>query len=78
MPVWAWLGFVLMIAYNSFVLWRAWSHMFQIWTNHLLPLNETPIYFWFFAFIFGVCELFLVGFFSLIVVSVIWGPIFHQ
>jgi hypothetical protein len=78
MPVWAWLFFVVMIAYNSFVLLRAWNHRYFKYGPIIYTLDEGPIYFWFFAFVFTVTEIFLVGFFGLIVASTIWGPVFHQ
>jgi hypothetical protein len=78
MPLWAWLFFVLMIAYNSFVLWRAWNHKLFKYGPIIYSLDGSPAHFWFFAFVFTATELFLVGFFSLIVVSTIWGPVFRQ
>jgi hypothetical protein len=78
MPLWAWLFFVLMIAYNSFVLWRAWRHKYFKYGPIIYSLDEGPGYFWFFALVFTACEIFLVVFFSLIVVSATWGPVFHQ
>ena len=78
MSVFAWLFFVLMIAYNSSVLWRAWTRRHFKYGPIIYSLDDGPIYFWFFAFVFTISEIFLIGFFGLIVVSTIWGPIFHQ
>jgi hypothetical protein len=78
LPLWAWLFFVLMIGYNSFVLWRAWSHKYFKYGPIIYFLDEGPTFFWFFAFVFTVSELFLVGLFGIAVVSMIWGPVFHQ
>ena len=78
MPVWAWLLFVVLITYGAFVLWRAWDKRYFRYGPIIYSLEETPTYFWFFAFVFAACELFLVTFFCIIVVSTIWGPIFHQ
>jgi hypothetical protein len=78
MPVWAWLFFVLMIGYNTFVLWRAWRQKQFKYGPIIYALDEGPIYFWFFAFVFTLTEIFLLVFFGLSVVSTIWGPVFHQ
>jgi hypothetical protein len=78
MPLWVWLFFVLMIGYNSFLLWRAWSHKHFKYGPIIYSLDEGPAYFWFFAFVFTASELFLIGLFGLAVVSTIWGPVFHQ
>ena len=78
MPVWAWLFFVLMIAYNSFVLWRAWNCRYFKYGPIIYALDEGPIYFWFFFFVFTLTEIFLLGFFAFVVVSTICGPVFHQ
>jgi len=78
MPLWVWLFFVLMIAYNSSLLWRAWSHKRFKYGPIIYTLDEGPAYFWFFAFVLTVTELFLVGIFSLIVISTIWGPVLHR
>ena len=73
MPLWAWFGFVLMIAYNSVILWRAWSRRHFKCGPIIYKLNDGPTYFWFFAVVFTLSEIFLVGFFALIVKSAIWG-----
>ena len=78
MPRWTWLFFVLLITYGGFVLWRAWDKRYFKYGPIIYSLEEAPTYFWFFAFVFALCELFLVALFSLIVVSTIWGPVFHQ
>ena len=78
MPLWAWCGFVLMIAYNSFVLWRAAASKFFRYGPIIYSLNDEPVYFWFFLVLFSICEIFLVGFFSLCIISTIWGPIANQ
>jgi len=78
MPVWAWLFLVLLIGYNSFVLWRAWNRRYFKYGPIFYSLDEGPAYFWFFAVVFTACELFLVGLFVLVLVSTIWGPVFHQ
>lgn len=78
MPVWAWLFLVAMIAYNSFLLWRAWNRKYFKYGPIIYSLDEVPIYFWFFALLFSVSEICLVGFFGLVVASTIWGPVFHQ
>lgn len=78
MPLWAWLFLVLMLGYNTFVLWRAWSRKHFRYGPIIYALHEGPAYFWFFAFVFTAREIFLVGLFSLVAASTIWGPIFHQ
>jgi hypothetical protein len=78
MPVWVWLFLVLMIGYNSFVLWRAWSRRYFKYGPIIYSLDEGPAYFWFFAFVFTASELFLIGLFGLVLVSTISGPVFHQ
>jgi hypothetical protein len=77
MPAWVWLSFAGMIAYNSFVLWRAWNHRRFKYGPIIYSLDEGPIYFSFFAFVFTITEIFLIGLFGLAVVSTIWGPGFH-
>ena len=78
MPLWVWLFFLLMIGYNSFVLWRAWKRKYFKYGPISYSLDEGPAYFWFFAFVFTASELFLIGLFGVAVVSTIRGPIFHQ
>jgi len=78
MPIWAWLFFVPLISYGAFALWRAWDKRYFRYGLVIYALGESPVYFWFLVVVFGVCELFLVVFFSLIIISTIWGPIFHQ
>ena len=78
MPLWAWFAFVLMIAYNCFVLWRAWRQKYFKYGPIIYSLIDGPIYFWFFAVLFTLCEIFLIGLFTLIVTSAIWSPFFHQ
>ncbi len=78
MPVWAWLFYVLGIAQFSFWLWAAWRKKSFKYGTVVCSLDESPIYFWFFVFVVGVGEIFLVVLFSLAVISAIWGPIFHQ
>ena len=78
MPVWAWFFLVLMIGFNSFVLWRAWSRRYFKYGQIIYSLNEGAAYFWFFALVFTASELFLMGLFGLVLVSTIWGPVFHQ
>jgi len=69
---------VLAIGYISFVLWRAWSYKHFKYGPIIYSLDEDAAYFWFFAFVFTASELFLVGLFGLVVVSTIWGPVFHR
>ncbi len=71
MPLWAWFAFVLMIAYNGFVLWRAWNRKYFKYGPITYSLHDGPIYFWFFAAVFTLCEIFLVGFFTIIVILAI-------
>lgn len=78
MPFWAWLGFTLLIAYNSFLLYRAWKHHCFKYGPIVYPRKDTPGYFWFFVLLTGACEVFLVAFYGLVVVSSIWGPVIHQ
>jgi hypothetical protein len=78
MPLWAWLFFVVSITYSALVLWRAWDKRYFRYGPIIYSLEETPGYFWFFAVVFAVGEVFLIVFFSVIVVSAIWGPVFHQ
>lgn len=77
MPFWAWLTFLFLIAYNSFLLWRAWDKRQFKYGPNIYSLNDSPVYFWFFTVIFTACEIFLVTEFALVVVSTIWGPLSH-
>jgi len=78
MPVWAWLFLVLLIGYNSFVLWRAWNHRYFKYGPIIYSIDEGRTHFWFFACVFAASEIFLVGLVVLVLVSTIWGPVFHK
>lgn len=78
MPLWAWSFLVLMLSYNTFVLWRACSQKRFKYGPIIYSLDDGPAYFWFFAFVFTASEIFLVGLFSVVAASTVWGPIFHQ
>lgn len=78
MPLWAWAFLVLMLGYNSFVLWRAWSRRHFKYGPITYSLDEGPAYFWFFAAVFTATEIFLLSGFCIVLASTIWGPIFHQ
>ena len=78
MPLWTWFFIAFCITYFALVLWRAWDRHHFKYGPIIYSLEETPICFWFFAFVFIVCELFFVVLFILAIVSSIWGPVFHQ
>jgi hypothetical protein len=78
MPVWVWILFVVCVAYCGFVLRRAWNRHYFKYGPIIYSLEETPIYFWFFAVVFSICELFFVALLTLGAISAIWGPVFHQ
>jgi uncharacterized membrane protein len=78
MPVWAWLGFISMIAYNTFLLYRAWRHHHFKYGPIVYSLAGTPGYFLFFAVATVVCEVFLITLFGLVIVSTTWGPVVRQ
>lgn len=75
MPVWGWSFLALMLGYNTFVLWRAWSQKQFKYGPIIYSLDEERTYFWFFAFVFTATEIFLIGLFSLVAASTIWAPI---
>lgn len=78
MPLWVWPFLVVLIAYGGFVLWRAWNKKHFRYGPIIYSLESSPIYFWFFAFVFSVSELFLLILFALAVASTIWGPFLHS
>jgi hypothetical protein len=45
MPLWAWLFFVLAIAYDGFVLWGAWIKKYFRYGRIIYSVEKTPIYF---------------------------------
>lgn len=78
MPLWSWLFLITCITYFAFVLWRACNKKYFKAGPIIYSLDQDPIYFWFFAFVFTASELIALALFGIAAVSVIWGPIFHQ
>ena len=78
MPLWIWPFLGLMIGYGGFVLWRAWNRRYFKYGPIIYSMEESPVYFWFFAFMFGLSELISLTLFALAVVATIWGPIFSS
>ena len=76
MSAWAWLGFILLIGYNSRLLWKAWVYRAFKYGMVVYSLEETPVWFWFIALALSASEIFLAGFLVLVVISAIWGPVF--
>ncbi len=78
MPLWAWLFLLLLIAYYTFALWRAWRKKYVKCGIVVYSLDSSPIYFWFFVALFICAEMFLIIGLILLVASAIWGPVFRD
>ena len=67
MPLWAWIGFVVLIAYFGFRLVRTARSGTEWYGPFDYPRKNTPIQFWFFASIDLLGFVFFLGFLLLIV-----------
>lgn len=77
MSAWAWAWLVLFLIYNTSILWRAWRNKQFKYGPIIYSLGDSPGYFWFFAAVFTICELFLLAMFTWVVASTVWGAVPH-
>jgi len=78
MPLWAWLSILLCITYSGLVLWRAWAHEYVKYGPIRYTRQANPRSFWFFVTLFAIAEIWFAGWFIIVVISLISGPVFHQ
>ena len=78
MAVWMWAFLAVGIAYGALVLWRAWVKGFVKFGPLYYTKQANPIYFWFLVVVFFLCETYFVGLTTLLVISLIVGPLFDQ
>ena len=78
MPIWMWIFLVACIAYGGLVLWRAWAKEFVKFGPIHMTRNEYPFSFWFFVVLFFIGEVWFIGMFFVIIISLMWGPIAPQ
>lgn len=78
MPVIAWVAFATLIVFFGFRLVREARRGTASYGPFRYPRETNPVSFWMFVTIDLACFIFLVGFFTIIVISEIWGPVFHQ
>jgi len=67
MPIWAWLGFVVLILINSRLLWQAWRQRQLRYGPITYAADESPGYFWFFVIVLTLTEALLLIFFGMII-----------
>jgi hypothetical protein len=78
MPIWVWIFFGVVISYAALVLWRAWSESYVKFGPIRYTREADPIYFYFLAAVFLICEIAAIAFFVLTLVSLLTGPIVQQ
>lgn len=78
MPVIAWVAFAALIVFFGFRLVREARTGTASYGPFQYPRDTSPASFWMFVTIDLACFVFLVGFFAIIVISAIWGPVYHQ